>query len=118
MIWIALALVLCCCLLLALGIALMRAAQRADEEDIEALRALALEAVLNELAHVRSASGRRFFESPDSRHQLELALAELFDIDPDADLVHSELPGPRRRFARRRARRRLAMAKRAAMRNG
>jgi hypothetical protein len=104
-------LIVAVCLLLLLGIGMMRVARHADEAEIEALRALALEAILNRLAEVRSPTGRPFFENPAERQELERALNEILTIEAlselsryalDEDAPLEDEPRRPRRFQRRR----------------
>jgi hypothetical protein len=108
MTWIAAFILVVVCLLLLLGMGMMRVARRADEAEIEALRALVLEAIFNRLSELESPTGRRFFASPESRQDLEDALADVMPLEVLVEhVVESETdiappPPGLRRFRRRR----------------
>jgi hypothetical protein len=119
MTWIAALILVVVCLLLLLGMGMMRVARHADEEEIEALRALVLEAIYNRLSELESPTGRRFFASPEARQDLEDALADVMPlevlvervVDPETDVATAP-PTSLRRFGRRR--RRFSRARRPA----
>ena len=109
MTWIAALIVVFVCLLLLLGMGMMRVARRADEAEIEALRALVLEAIFNRLSRLESPTGQRFFASPEARQDLEDALADVMPLEVLVEHVvdsETDLAPPRptslRRFRRRR----------------
>jgi hypothetical protein len=111
MTWIAALILVIVCLLLLLGMGMMRVARRADEAEIEALRALVLEAIYNRLSELESPTGRRFFASPEARQDLEEALADVMPlevliervVDSETDVATAP-PTSVRRFGRRRRR--------------
>jgi hypothetical protein len=71
-----------CCASLTFAVALARSARRADQQ-VEELPELAeITASLRPLSSERSASGRRFFATPEARRELALIVHEALEAEP------------------------------------
>ena len=70
-----------CCGSLTFAVALARSARRADEQVEERPELAAITASLRPLSRERSASGRRFFPTPEARRELALIVYDAFEAE-------------------------------------
>jgi hypothetical protein len=73
-----------CCASLTFAVALARSARRADEQLEELPELAVITASLRPLSRERSASGRRFFPTPEARRELALIVHEALEAEPVA----------------------------------